>query len=417
MRNMLERRNFILKSILGVSSTLALNYSIPSERSKRISDDLILKMNTNRLKLNPLHGNVEDIVDTICKYLLKNQVGSPGEYFGSVWSEKAYHGPLLDYHAGGAHHHRGAGSAGLVFSIIGNKTNNAKLFYQAEHCFDWLSVRQHERGGFFEIQNNDVPSNWEGTSEDECSTISTAFAIHGLGNALLLGLPPKKQYMDCIYRAAMWQLGTELVPNSGIFPHHERSPWDTLNANMHAAETLALSHLVLDKIYGKRINIFKFGAQRAIHHTLECQWENGCFPYRSGGHFSGVTINYTSLVLWCLFNVKKIFPELLPENSEAKIERAMEFLVDSFDKTQGFLWEDRETTTAKYNFWTYAITANVLSKSTNKRNNKCAHEILEFIVSNRTESGLLPMRDRGEIITECAFMQADMALFLMECLE
>ena len=36
-----------------------------------------------------------------------------------------------------------------------------------------------------------------------------------------------------------------------------------------------------------------------------------------------------------------------------------------------------------------------------------------FLASRRTASGLLPMRDQGEEITECAFMQADMLLFLL----
>jgi hypothetical protein len=31
----------------------------------------------------------------------------------------------------------------------------------------------------------------------------------------------------------------------------------------------------------------------------------------------------------------------------------------------------------------------------------------------QTASGLLPMRDVGEEITECAYMQADMLLFLL----
>lgn len=40
--------------------------------------------------------------------------GRPGEYHGSIWSERAYHGPLLNDRADGSLHHRSAGSAGLT---------------------------------------------------------------------------------------------------------------------------------------------------------------------------------------------------------------------------------------------------------------------------------------------------------------
>jgi hypothetical protein len=413
MEKSFVRRRFLSKSFLGASGFLSL--SMPSVFAGAPESNLS-DLFFNLLNAGQQGGNVEPLIASIWKYLSANQEHKPGEYFGSIWSEKAYHGPILNYHAGGSHHHRGAGSSGLVFYEIGKRYSKPDLLIKAEHCFDWLSVRQHARGGFFEIQNNEKPSDWEGTGEDECSTIETAFVVHGLGRALLKGLPPKKQYMDCLKRAGMWQLETETIPNSGIFPHHERSPWDTLNANMHAAETLVTAFCVLKKIYGIQINIFKYAAERAVKHTLNCQWENGCFPYRSGGVHSGVTINYTSLVLWCLFNIRDLAPEILPTYTSAKIECAMDFLVGSFDKNKGFLWEDLETTTAKYNIWTYAITASVLQKSSEKRHIQCATEILEFLQSKKTDGGLLPMRDRGEVITECAFMQADIGLFLMEFL-
>ena len=63
--------------------------------------------------------------------------------------------------------------------------------------------------------------------------------------------------------------------------------------------------------------------------------------------------------------------------------------------------------------WTYAITYNVLRRVGGERNEAAAARLLRALLSRRTQSGLLPMRDRGEEITECAFMQADMLLFLL----
>jgi len=249
---------------------------------------------------------IENIIDDTLAYIVKSQEFSPGEYYGAFWSEKAYHGPLLDWHAGGSHHHRGAGSAALAMWLKALQTNDTDMQRNAESAFDWLVARQHVRGGWFEIQNNEKHSNWENTGMEELSTIAAAFAIHGLGYALLNGLPPKKAYMDCLQKAGHWFLSMEWPCGSGIFPHHERSPYDTLNANAHSAESLALIFRCLGKVYGKNINIFLQGAKRGFVHTLALQWENGCYPYMAN---DGVTINYTSLVLWCFLNLLKYFPE------------------------------------------------------------------------------------------------------------
>jgi len=63
--------------------------------------------------------------------------------------------------------------------------------------------------------------------------------------------------------------------------------------------------------------------------------------------------------------------------------------------------------------WTYFITMNVLLRAGGKENRKAADRLLAFIRRKITASGLPPMRDRGEEITECAFMQADILLFLL----
>ncbi|MCF6177370.1 MAG: hypothetical protein L3J71_16575 [Victivallaceae bacterium] len=365
-----------------------------------------------------------DVISKVCQeitdYLVRVQDFSPGEYYGSFWSEKAYHGPLLDYNAGGAHHHRGCGSAALALWLIGKKNNDSKMMHRAEIAFDWLTARQHKRGGWFEIQNNERSSDWEGTGLDEVSTISTSFVVHGLGTALLNGLPPKKSYRDCLRNAGMWYLSIEWPAGSGIFPHHERSAYDTLNANLHSVESLALIATVLEQVYQTKANLFQQAAKRSLFHTLPLQWDNGCFPYRAD---NGVTINYTSLVLWCLFNADEVVPEVLKAAGEAywptqekiahAIDKACDFLRSCVNHDGSLKWDEYETSTAKHNIWTYFITVNVLLRTGGDANQAAAKCLLKFIGSKITASGLPPMRDRGEEITECAFMQADILLFLL----
>jgi len=363
---------------------------------------------------------MKTICDDIVKYLLKVQDFTPGEYYGSFWSEKAYHGPLLDYNAGGSHHNRGAGSAALGLWLIGKKNKDPEMMHRAELAFDWLTSRQHSRGGYFEIQNNEKPSDWERTGLEELSTIETAFVVHGLGTALLNGLPPKKSYLDCLKKAGHWFLSIELPSGSGIFPHHERSPYDTLNATLHSAESLALIYWTVKEVYKIPIDIFFQGACRGIRHTLPLQWENGCYPYRDYGYS---TINYTSLVLWCLLNTLDVIPEKFRKernvfwNVEKEIfsgvEKACSFLRNCVNENGELIWEKNETSTAKHNIWTYIITSNVLIRAGGTENIKTSEKIVAFIIGKKSKSGLLPMRDIEEEITECAYMQADFLLFIL----
>jgi len=357
--------------------------------------------------------------DAIVTYLTRCQDFTPGQYYGAFWSEKAYHGPLLDWHAGGSHHPRGAGSGGLGLWLAGQERDDDDLRRRAEAAFDWVVTRQHPSGGYFEIQNNERPSDWECTGLEECSTIEVSFVIHGLASALLAGLPPKASYLECLQRAGHWYLSIEWPPGSGIFPHHERSPYDTLNANLHTGEALAAVFTALREVYGRTVNIFYQGARRTIRHTLTLQWPNGCFPYRAN---DGITINYTSLVVWCLLNTVETLPEahyrgdVAPaEDVRRALERAGKFLSGCVAADGTLLWEGNETSTAKHNMWTYALTANVLRRIGGEANVAAAERLLGYALSQRSASGLLPMRDEGEEITECAYMQADMLLFLRQC--
>lgn len=372
-----------------------------------------------------MRTNLSAELDAVCadiiEYLLRCQDFTAGEYYGSFWSEKAYHGPVLDYHAGGAHHNRGAGTGGLALWLSGKEAGDRDRMYRAEQAFDWLATRQRPSGGYFEVQNNEKPSDWERTGLPEASTIATAFVAHGLASAILAGLPPKASYAQCLKQMGHWFLSIEYPPGSGIFPHHERSPYDTLNANLHAAESLALIHMALRDVYGVPLNLFLQGAGRAIRHTLTLQWDNGCFPYRDYGH---VTINYTSLVVWCLQNVLDALPENLwsmphwaaEDECRVAVDRAAAFLCTCVAPDGELLWDGNETSTAKHNTWTYGLTASVLSRAGDEQSRGTAARLLRFLLSQRTSSGLLRMRDCGEDITECAYKQADVFLFLQDVL-
>lgn len=366
-------------------------------------------------KLNFNDRSPEILSAAILRYITAAQRFAPGEFHGAFWSEKAYHGPLLDWHAGGAYHYRGCAAASLCLWLEGCASGNRDQRHCAELGFDWLITGQHPRGGWFEIQNNQKPSNWENTGLDELSAIESGFAAHGLCEALLHGLPPKKSYMDALLHAGHWFLSIEFPPGSGIFPHHERSPYDTLNANMHAAEALAAIHRVMREIYGRNLNLFLQGARRAVEHTLPLQWDNGCMPYRNYGF---TTINYTSLVLWCLMNILDNLPSCAEpptswtdrESCSRAIERGCEFLRGCIDEDGSLKWEEFETSTARHNLWCYFLTANVLFR--HAPDDPVLRRLFGFIFTQIGSNGLPRMRDTGEEITECAYMQAEILMFL-----
>ena len=350
---------------------------------------------------------MQAICQSIVDYLRSCQVMAGGEFYGSFWSEKAYHAPLLDWHGGGAHHHRGAGSGGLGLYLTGEKDAQ----YRAEQAFDWLVARQNARGGWTETQNNDRPSDWEYTGAEELSTIETAFASRGLASALRAGLPPKASYLTALRRAGLWFVGMETPAWSGVFPHHERSPYDTPNATLHSVEALGLIYHALRDGYGIRVNIFRAAAFRGLRHALAQQRADGCVTYRSSG---GVTINYTALVLYLAMNFLELWtPEDIAFEQIAAddfLARGGDFLAGAVQPDGLFKWDELETTCARHNVWTYALVWNVLRRLGRARE---AGLIADRLRQWRSaDGGLLPMRDVGEPITRCAFMQADMLLFL-----
>ena len=370
---------------------------------------------------------MKKLMTAILQYLKEAQVLKAGRYYGSIWSEKAWHAPGPDWNKGGAHHYRSAGSTGLAFWRAGEHQ-------RAEQAFDWLVSCQNPRGGWAEIQNNDRPSDWEYTGEEELSTIETSFAIRGLASAILLGLPPKKSYLDSLRKAGLWLLGMETPVWSGVFPHHERSPFDTPNATMHACEALSLIYRALHSVYGIPVHIFRMGAVRAFRHILSQQQKDGNIPYRFFDGklisfdlkpvppqdapyqaFSGITINYTALVLYLMLNIMEL-GDYDPEaegkkQAEEFLRKGNDFLVHSIAPDGSLRWDEFETSSAKHNLWTCVLVWNVLVRS---GRSEAAGRLKSKILSLQTRDGLLPMRDDDSSVTRCAYMQADMYLFLSE---
>jgi prenyltransferase beta subunit len=367
---------------------------------------------------------LDDVIDSTIKYLIETQDLSAGIYYGSFWSEKAFHHPFCDYNAGGSHHHRTAGSAALALWQIGVKRNNNELKHRAELAFDWLVYRQLKKGGFYEVQNNEKPADWESTGQEECSTVSTAFVVKGLCNALLQGLPPKPLYFNLLMKACLWQISIERPAGSGVFPHHDFSPFDTLNANLHAADTLMSAYIVLKKIYFKNLHIFFQASKRAINHTILLQSPDGSFHYRDYG---GITINYTSVVLWCMLNVRDYlsredliegyflggFKSLISDKEIEAFNKGATFLRKCVSNNGQMIWDQNETSWARGAIWTYFITINVMLRIGGQDNILKAEKLLEYVLSKRTNSGLLALVEDKEEITMCAYMQADILCFIL----
>ncbi len=122
-------------------------------------------------------------------------------------------------------------------------------------------------------------------------------------------------------------------------------------------------------------------------------------------------------MIWCVLNAFDILEDqeispVLKKKTLDSFSKASAFLGACIAPDGSLLWEENETTTAKYNMWTYAITINVLRRLGGQQNIENAEKLFKYICGLRTSSGLLPMRDRGEEITGCTFMQADIFLFL-----
>lgn len=363
-----------------------------------------------------------ELVEGAVAYLAAAQERD-GPYAGAFWSELAYHCPHFDYHAGGSHHNRTPGSAGLAFLKLADQFPSLGLRARAERAFDWICTRQHGDGGLFEITNNDEPSRFH--LDHERSSISLGVVTHGLYTGFALGLPRKPAYIQFLTQAAHWQMTVAVAP-PGNFLHSEGYPLEylILNSCAHAAETLLVAaQMTDDPLYQ---SVWQSEAARAISAILAAQRESGMFPYRvpdANQH----TISYTATCVWVLQNL--IDAELIPpEDIENSLQRASAFLAESVDADGRLLWDGREVHGQKYHTWVYGMVARCLAWWGREEWHQAVRRMLLFVHGElyEAEVGLARLLDFplgesrnicGHTCTSkpdyaCAFNQADM----LDCL-
>ncbi|NLO06704.1 MAG: hypothetical protein GX131_12835 [candidate division WS1 bacterium] len=366
---------------------------------------------------------LDSMIDGLVNYLVRVQEDE-GEYAGSFWSELAYHIPLLDYRAGGSHHNRTVGSAGLAFVKLNDDYPERNLLRRAERAFDWVITRQHEDGGLFEITNNDRPSQFH--LDFERSSISLGLVTHGTYSALQLGLPDKPSWLHFLRQAARWQMTVETDP--GNFLHTEGYPEDKLilNGSAHAAETLLIGAEVSDDEAERQY--FVAGAGRAIEAIMRLQRDNGMLPYSN--YENDNSISYTATVAWVLQNLLDMnpMPTGLVDDVSGTLDRAAEFLADQVRDDGSVDWDTWENHGQKYHTWVYGLMARALAWHREPKYIDAAERLVisahERLYS--PEQGLCRMYDfplgeervicghsiRAEGFYECAYHQAD----LFDCL-
>ena len=366
-------------------------------------------------------------IDSTTQYLLAAQE-MDGPYRGAIWSEKAYHNPLLDHHAGGSHHYRTPGPAAACFARQASGERGALLNERACLALDWVCGRQHPDGALDEITNNEAPSRWHGDVR-EASTISLALAVHGLAEAIRAGLPCKPEWRRFLTQAARWQLTAESPVGSGNFLHSGGYPPEKviLNACAHAAETL-LSASDLGEGSGEEQADWLQAAIRALEQVLRCQADDGAYPYSDLP--GDTTISYTAAVCWCLQNVqghRALAP--IAGQLDASCARAIDFLGTMVDDAGCLRWEPYETHGQKFRTYPMVMTARVLARAGRQ---DTARRILGYLEDlYDPQRGLLRVLDIplgqtvtifghrlfGEKIFEVAFNQADMLESLLDLRE
>ena len=366
-------------------------------------------------------------IDNTTQYLLDSQEMA-GPYRGAIWSEKAYHNPLLDHHAGGSHHYRTPGPAAACFARQASGERAALLNERACMALDWVCARQYPDGALDEITNNEAPSRWHGDIR-EASTISLALAVHGIAETSQSGLPCKPEWQRFLSQAARWQLTAESPTGSGNFLHSEGYPPEKviLNACAHAAETL-LSASDLGAGSREQQESWHKAARRGLEQVLRCQTDDGAYPY---SHLPGdTTISYTAAVCWCLQNLRghrALDP--IASRLEDSCARAIHFLETMMDGNGCLRWEPYETHGQKFRTYPMVMTARVLARAGSKAP---ARRILDYLQNlYDPQRGLLRVLDVplgqavmvlghrlfGEKIFEVAFNQADMLESLLDLRE
>ncbi|MCK5801975.1 MAG: hypothetical protein KAI66_04045, partial [Lentisphaeria bacterium] len=367
--------------------------------------------------------NITELIDGILAYLVRCQE-PVGEFAGSIWSELAYHNPLVDYRAGGSHHNRTVGGAGLAFTRLAATHPDSDLMHSAERAFDWVVTRQHEDGGMFEITNGEAPSQFH--LPYERSSISLGIVCHGLYGALLQGLPAKNEYREFLIAAARWQLTVETTP--GNFLHTEGYPPEklVLNASAHAAETLLVAgRLTTDPVEQSQ---FHAAAERAVKAILKSQRKNGMFPYSDIPDDN--SISYSATVCWALQNLidLALLPGRLLPRTHRALAHGIRFLETCVNDDGSIGWEEWETHGQKYHTWVYGQMARVLTWSGSATGKDKAEALIAFMRRElyNPHTKLCRLYDfpvgqqrlvagrsvLSEDLHECAYHQAD----LLECL-
>jgi len=364
---------------------------------------------------------LRDLIAGGAAYLVEAQEEA-GSYAGAFWSELAYHIPHLDYHAGGSHHCRTPGSAGLALLKLADRFPELGLRERAERAYDWACTRQHEDGGLFEITNNEQPSQFH--LDYERSSISLGMVAQGMYKGLGFGLPRKNEYVTFLRQAAAWQMTVEVAP--GNFLHSEGYPvqYVILNSCAHAAETLLIGAELTQNPLLRQT--WRDGASRAVDAILAGQRNSGMYPYRipdADQH----TVSYTATCAWVMQNLVDA-GLLARERVEESMLEACSFLADSVDDFGRITWDGREVHGQKHHTWVYGMAARCLAWWRRPDWNDVVRRMVLFVRGELYDPGArlarlydLPLGETRNICGQactaaleyaCAFNQADM----LDCL-
>jgi len=274
-------------------------------------------------------------------------------------------------------------------------------------------LKQTEDGGFYEIQNLDLPARWfEDDLEHDrpypCSTLSTSKVAFGLSQAMRKGAPKAEEYMRCLERAIEWQLSMEYPPGSGSFAPREGTPVDCLYANALVAQMLA-SAIRLKKEGGNRPpEEWLKAVERAVEHNISLQTEEGMFPYLGGG---APTVAHTATVSWCLRNVLDLLGEV--NGLGEALERSLRFLLSRIDPKTGALDLSGETTNMRLLTVPYFVTYSVLRRMGKvEEAGRVLNFALEKFWNPRRRLPSVAEVERGGIY-DCAQFQVEILLYLL----
>lgn len=359
---------------------------------------------------------IETVKEGIVEYLRSCQK-EEGPFKGAFFSPYALHHPINDFRAGGAHHPEVAALTAWAFSFLGSKWSDEDLLRRSESALNWVSSMQTKDGGFYEIQNLDLPARWYEDDLDHadkpfpCSTFVTSKVIFGLSQAVRKGTSGSEEFLRSLHRAVEWQLSMEYPSGSGSFSPREGTPVDCLYADVLVSQALASAAKLKQEAGDSPPSEWLEALRRAVEHVVSLQEEGGRFPYLSGG---GKTVAYTAAVAWCLQNTLSLIGGDIGGTKEA-IRQACRFLLSRLDLESGALDLSDEATNMRLLTVPY-----FLLYSTLKRSGEVEAEAAEKVLRFAHERFWNPVRrlfsvaniQRGGIY-DCAQFQAEILLYLL----